>query len=407
MSIVRLICKELFFSRLTSLLMLLAVSTAVAYAVATVTMLNIKQKQLASRVVTMDDEIRKITKDMGFNINILPRDQNLTDFYAQDFADKTMPYEFVQRLADSNIATIQHLRPALIRKIDWPEHNRQIILMGVHGVVPWTHRKSPQPLSEPVPPGTLVLGYQLSRELSLPAGSATRLQGRDFVIGKVLPARGDKDDITVFVDLDAAQQMLDLPGQVNLIQALECNCTSIDRIGEIEAEIATVLGRDVQVVELSTKAIARARARTQTEASGKQQLADAQRHAVTYSLLAIISACLLTAFLFLLNVRQRQGEIAIWRALGLSKTKIVLLFQGKALLLGFLGAVLGYAGGTYLGWRNQVIMATEPMIPMSAVAISRVAWVVIVFTPLLTVLSSWIPALVAAHQQPALVLARE
>ncbi|MDA0659633.1 MAG: FtsX-like permease family protein [Planctomycetota bacterium] len=407
MSIVRLICKELLFSKLTSLLMLLAVSTAAAYVVTTVTMLKIKQQQLVTRVVAMDDEIRKITKDMGFNINILPRDQNLTDFYSQDFADKTMPYEFVQRLADSNIATIQHLRPALIRKIDWPEYNRQIILMGVHGVVPWTHRKSPQPLSEPVPTGTMVLGYQLARELKLPAGTVTRLQGRELSIGKVLPARGDKDDITVFIDLETAQQMLNLPGQVNLIQALECNCASIDRVGEIEAEIATVLGSDVQVLELSTKAIARARARTEVESAGKRHLASSQRNATIYSLLAIVTACLLTASLFLLNVRQRQGEIATWRALGLSKTKIMLLFQGKALLLGLLGSALGYACGTYLGWRSHEVAATESALPLAEAVISGVAWAVFALTPLLTVIASWIPAVVAASQQPALVLARE
>jgi len=407
-SILRLVFKELLFSKLTSLLMLLAVSTAAAYAVATVTTLRLRQDALQQRVAAMDDEIRKITKDMGFNINILPREQNLTDFYAQDFAEKTMPYDWVQKLADSEIATIQHLRPALIRKVQWPEQNRQVILMGVHAVVPWTHRKSPQPLADPVPPGTLVLGHQLSRELGLAVGSPVKLLERDFTVGKVLPARGDKDDVTVFLDLAAAQEMLALPDRINLIQALECNCATIDRLGEIEAEIATVLGGDVQLIELSTKAIARARARTETEQSGKRHLQEAQQQGLVYTLLAIVTACILTASLFVLNARQRLGEVAIWRALGLSRPRIMLLFLGKAVALGVVGGILGYSVGMNLSSLGGPL----PVSPSeSTLAVQDAAQglvpVVLIVTPLLTVLSSWVPAMFAAYRQPALVLARE
>ena len=38
-------------------------------------------------MAALDDEIRKITKAMGFNINILPSQQNLADFHANDFAE--------------------------------------------------------------------------------------------------------------------------------------------------------------------------------------------------------------------------------------------------------------------------------------------------------------------------------
>lgn len=52
--------------------------------------------------------------------------------------------------------------------------------------------------------------------------------------------------------------------------------------------------------------------------------------------------------LAMMNVRERKQEIGILRALGYSAGKITALFLGKALLLGILGAVLGFIIGTAL-----------------------------------------------------------
>lgn len=410
MHLFRLVWKEFLFSPLTSGMCLLAVAAAVACSVATVTSLRAHQKHVQARVQVMDDEIRKSMKQLGFNVNILPREQNLVDFYAQDFAEKTMPYDFVARLADSkNIVTINHLRPALIRKVEWPEARRQVVLMGVQGVVPWNHRQNPKkPLAEAVPAGHIVLGYQLGKELNLKQGDTAEVFGTTYTVHKVFPARGDKDDITVFLDLQAAQDILQLPNQINLIQALECNCASLDRLAEIEAEISNVLGDQVQVVEFATIAIPRAKARTLAKEEGEKTVRDLEHRALVYTLLAVVAAGLLVGLLFLANVHQRRGEIGIFRALGLSTGRILSLFLSKALVLGFLGATIGYAAGLFLGWKGQPRPTeVQTLMPVTELFIPGLLLIVFLFTPLLTVVASWLPALVAANQQPATVLARE
>ena len=320
MSIWRLMGMEIIHRKLTFSIAALAILVSVAFAVISLTLIRAQRFRTERQIAALDDEIRKITKAMGFNINILPSEQNLADFHANDFAEKTMPYEYVEVLANSpEILSVRHLRPALIRKLEWPEYQRQIILMGVSGVVPLSHVQNPKPLTEPVPNGELYLGSELARQLNLAVGEEVSLKGRRFRVGRIHEQRGTKDDITVWVDLAAAQDLLGLPDRINLIQALECNCATVDRLAQIEQEISQVLGTDVQVIELSTQAIARARAREDVKAEGQRTLARMQRRATIHLVLLTLAGCILVGLLALANVRERRGEIGVLRAGGLHR----------------------------------------------------------------------------------------
>ena len=406
MNIPKLIWSEIRYRKLGFAIALLAVIVAVASSVGVVTIIRSAELNTEKRVAALDDEIRKITKNMGFNITILPRDQNLLDFHANDFGAKTMPFEFVERLAESpDVVTVNHLRPGLIQKIDWQEQDRQILLMGVTGIVPFAHRDPKKPLTEPVPPGTANVGSILAAELGIEPNGDMVINGHQFKVGKIYPPRGSKDDITVWVDLGAAQQMLDLAGQINIIQALECNCATIDRLGEIRAEITKLLGNEVQVIELATKAIARAEARNHVKSSGTMTIAGMRRTAMVLLPTAIIGACLLVGFITLANARERQAEIGILRAIGTSSKGILLLFLGKAVVAGCVGAAIGYGIGFFaIVWRNQ--WAGEPQwdIPINSLFQVEVLVAALVLTPLVTILASWIPSLVAASKDPAVVL---
>ena len=409
MNILRLMWMEIIHRKLTFFIACLAILISVAYAVSLLTLIRARRYRTTQQVAALDDEIRKITKAMGFNINILPAQQNLADFHANDFAEKTMPFEYVQRLASSRwVKSVRHLRPALIHKLNWPEYQRQIVLMGVSGVVPLSHLQNPQPLAEPVPAGVMNIGHALATELKLQEGSEVRLQDRPFRVGKVYPARGNKDDITVWIDLPAAQELLNLPGQINLIQALECNCASIDRLTEIEQEISQVLGSDVQVIELSTQAIARARAREDVRAEGQRTLARMQRWATTVLVLLAVAGSILVGLLALANVRERRTEIGILRALGLSTGKIMTLFLGKALIMGVLAAGLGYLLGFLAACRIDHQNADDGLRLALPILFSwQLLLAVLLLTPALTTLASWVPAVFAASQDPAPILAQE
>ena len=407
MNVLRLVCREIWHRKLNFLVSLLAIVVLVGYAVSALTLIRAQRERTEQRVAALDDEIRKITKSLGFNINILPADQNLADFHANDFGQKTMPFEYVQRLAESpDIVTINHLRPALIRKIEWQEHQRQVVLMGVAGVIPWTHRSNPKkPMTEAVPSGTLNIGYVLAEQLQLKEGDATQLNGLELKVNKIYPERGTKDDITVWIDLQAAQNMLELPDQINLIQALECNCASVDRLAEIEGEISQVLGSDVQVIELATKAIARARARVDVQAEGQITVARMQDRATLLLILLVLASSILVGLLALLNVRERQQEIGILRAIGTSTGSIMWMFLLKALFVGLLGAIIGYLIGFGLAVRLDG-QSANGLIIESLFDFHMMVFAILV-APVITIIASWVPAVFASNQDPATVLSME
>jgi len=106
MSMLRLLLKEIRHRKLNFLLGLVAVAAAVVLFVAVLTMSDASQR-----------ETTRLMRDMGFNILIVPKNTDMTDFWSEDFAKEEMPEEYVHRLAHSGIMTIRHLVATLQKKV--------------------------------------------------------------------------------------------------------------------------------------------------------------------------------------------------------------------------------------------------------------------------------------------------
>jgi len=103
-----------------------------------------------------------------------------------------------------------------------------------------------------------------------------------------------------------------------------------------------------------------------------------------------------------MNMRERRVEIGILRALGLRQTHVAIVFLGKAALLGLLGAVIGGAIAVPVA---AALMKTPGGVVAGFAIVGWQAMVeILVLTPLLAMLASWIPAMLAARQDPADVL---
>ena len=109
--------------------------------------------------------------------------------------------------------------------------------------------------------------------------------------------------------------------------------------------------------------------------------------------------------LAMLNVKERKNEIGIFRALGYRTSRIAGLFLGKSLLLGILGALLGFALGTLLS-----VKIGPGIFKVTANAIhpiySLLFWSLIA-APVFAVLSAFLPTIAAITQDPALTLREE
>ena len=422
MSLLRLVLRELLHRKLNFSLGVVSVAVAVACLVGAVAILQkhdarteqiiaAKEAETRAKMAVLEDDYRKITKGLGFNVLILPRDQNLSDLFAEDYATKYMPESYVDRLATSRVATIQHLLPSLQQKLKWPEVERTIILIGVRGEVPILHADPKKPILEAVPPGTMAVGSELHRSLKLKLDDKVKLLGREFTVGKLHPERGTKDDITIWISLKEAQELLKKPGQINGILALECVCAA-DSLDKVRGEISRILP-DTQVVEFQSQTLARAEARRRaaTEARDaiereKQNRARLRQERESFAAILVpvvlVASVLWVAFLSFGNVRERRSEIGILRALGVGARKIMTIFLGRAALIGLAGACLGLAAGYLVGalWHEGAVSA-----PAATVHLGPRLWLAaFVGAPIVAALAGWLPSYLAAQQDPANVL---
>lgn len=422
MNIGHLILKEFIHRKVNSVLALASVIIAVSCIVGTLTLLcaydmrtemiiSAKEDKLKKEMKKMEDDFRMITKDMGFNVLIVPKEQNLIDLYSDDHVSQDMDESYVTLLANSNIATIRHLLPILTQKMIWPETGKRIILTGTRGEVPVLHRDRRKPILEPVAPGTMIAGYALHQELNLMLGQRIEILGREFTIAKFHEQRGTKDDITVWINLKEAQEMLDRKGKINGILALECQCAWAD-LAKVQKEIEALLP-NTRVIEFASKALARAKTREraaetarnmiETEKNNRALLKREIENFTSWLIPVVLAGCgIWLSFLAFSNARERRNEIGIFKAVGLTSKTILILFLSKVMIIGLIGSGLGYMTGlltgSFLGDVPQGIAALFKPSILSAVLIA---------TPLLSVIACWIPALKASLEDPARILMEE
>lgn len=377
MSLLSLILRELRHHRLNAVLSLLGLVAAVALLVI-----------LRHLTTAAERETRRVVRDLGFNVRIIPRETDPEQFFATGYSDKTLPADAVQRLADGaqTFVSFNHLTASLERRI--PIGDRDALLTGLGPAVVGGADKK-QPMGFKIAPGKAHIGFLLARRLGAKVGGTIPLKGRSLVVEKVLVESGTDDDIRLFTSLADAQVILDLPGRISEIKAIDCLCLTADQdpLTQLRAALAKVLPEG-QVLQMRTMADARAKQRRSAE----------QFAGFAVPLVLGIGAAWV-GILAALNVRERRSELGLWRALGWSSGRIALLYLGRAALLGILGAAGGYfignAVGLHYGPRLYPVtaggFAPEPQLLL---------WAMIV-TPAFAALSAFLPAMIAVARDPA------
>ncbi|MEA3366673.1 MAG: FtsX-like permease family protein [Planctomycetota bacterium] len=432
MSIWRLVAKEIGYRRLNFALAAVAVLVAVGSVVAVLTLLK-GHRLRAEQIETVQsdkageigfklkDDARRITKELGYNLLILPKDQNLAEFYTSGGATKTMPIEFAETLADSRIVIVRHLLPSLHRRIEWQEIGEPIIVIGTRGEVPRSHLDPKKPMIESVPRGTIVVGCVLAEKADLEIGSTVRLLGREFEVTKIHERRGNEDDVTAWINLAEAQELFDQTGRINAILALSCLCADTS-LGSLTEQVTGLLP-ETKVIKLEREAAIRRATRAsagerageflELGEAGRRSLRSERQALATWVVPLVVVGCIVWVGLMALgNVRARRAEIGILRAIGVRGGQVVGIFLGRAVMVGLIGAVVGYAVGFALAavWDGRE--AGEGLVasgPAGAAALFGPGLLVgvLLLAPILSAAASLVPALLAAQEDPAMILREE
>jgi putative ABC transport system permease protein len=374
-----------------------------------------KETETTKQMAILEDDMRKHMKGLGFNIYIFPEGQDMSEVYDKGFATKTMPEEYATKLANSKIVVINHLLPTLTQKISWPEQKRTVVLIGIRGEVPMAHRNPMKPLIDPVEQGSLVLGYELHNSLNLKPGDKVKLMNQEFTIQKCHEERGNKDDITIWMNLAECQDLLDQQGRINAILALECNCATIDRLAEIRKEITDILP-GTRIIEKGSQALARAEARMSAKKTAAKQILTirSQRDelkskreslfAILVPLIGIMSLAGIGLLTFL-NANDRMKEVGLFLAIGIKSNSILTLFLIKSFITGLSGGILSVAVSALIistasdkyfnGYETSELMSFN------------ISMLAVIAMPLFTCMASWLPSFWTSQQDPAEILRNE
>jgi lipoprotein-releasing system permease protein len=187
-------------------------------------------------------------------------------------------------------------------------------------------------------PDDLILGITLARNLGVEAGQrVTVISERDavraFTVRGIFETGGPVDDGTVFLDIAAAQSLLDLTGRVTRI---EIQLIEVFDAPDVARRVAAETGLWATDWIEETPQLEQA-------LSAQANTGDMVK---AFSMLIVVIG--VTSALFLAATR-RRSEVGIMRSMGISKGAVTRIFVLQGTVIGLAGSVLGCAAGWLFG----------------------------------------------------------
>jgi ABC-type lipoprotein release transport system permease subunit len=374
--------KEIFHRKGNFLLGLVGMVIAVGLVVGFIIMTKASQ-----------NETRRLTRDMGFNLRIVPKETDMGNFWISGFSEKTMPQDYVDVLVKEKSVFYAHLTATLHKRIEL--NNREVVLTGISPdeVEPSGKKKSKMIFA--IEPGAVYVGYEIAKVLDVNKRDSIDILGQKFVVSQTLSETGSEDDIRLYLDLGTLQSLLKMEGRINEIMALNCMCSTEgdDPLENLRVHLSSILP-NTKVIMNRTIAVARERQRKMVDGY----------FAILLPVMLIICMVWIGVFA-MLNVNSRRNEIGIMRALGFGTERIAMLFFSRAIITGLIGALLGYFAGVWLAMEfgPEIFKVTAKSIKPDW----DLLWIAVVSAPLFASVSSFIPIMWAISSDPAKLLKEE
>lgn len=177
--------------------------------------------------------------------------------------------------------------------------------------------------------GDLLAGSRAATKLGLKPGDSVALSGGTFRVAGTLASTGTQEDDLLYISLPKAQALWNRPGEVSLIE-VSAFCSTCP-IEDINAQIASAI--PIARVSALLKAV-----------EGRRLLIDQFRlFSALLSGLMILVGCLIVLSSTLAGVRDRRGEIGIFRAIGYRRKHIFSIILIENLALAAVGGLAGVA----------------------------------------------------------------
>jgi putative ABC transport system permease protein len=364
------------------LLLMLGLAIGVATAVA-----------LMAITATMQADVAHKLDEYGANILIVPKANDLSLSYggvtvaeaAYDVGELTLgDLDRIQTI--KNARNISVVAPKLLGAATIG--GRSVLVAGVRfpdelRLKQWWHVDG----AEPATPDDALVGLRLARALDLQPGDTVHIDGHPFRVTGILAENGSQDDDILFVDLSTAQQVMNKPNSVSLVEvAALCTACPVEDMVE---QIGGVLPQ------------ARVTALRQAVTLRMETVGQLGRFAMAVSAVVMAIGALVVLTTMLGAVAERRQEIGLFRALGFRQRHVMGIILGEAAAVSLLGGLLGWL----LGMGAAVILTprlaavTAPVVWSPWLALGAIAGALLV-----GLLASLYPAASAARLDPTTAL---
>jgi len=342
---------------------------------------------------TMKADVSAKLDEYGANILIVPKANDLALSYggvtvasaAYDVGELTVA-DLDQIKTIKNARNISVVAPKLLGAI--PMSGQSVLVAGVRfpdelRLKQWWDMEG----EEPDGPDEALAGLRLAHALSLQTGQELEINGQAFRVTGILAENGSQDDDILFIDLGAAQQVMNKPESVSLVEvaALCTECPVEDMVDQI----SDVLPQ------------ARVTALRQAVTLRMETVGQLSRFSMAISAVVVAIGALVVLTTMLGAVAERRQEIGLFRALGFRQRHVMVIILGEAALVSLLGGVLGWL----LGMGTAVLLA--PRLAGTTMAVSWDPWLALAAVGgalLVGLLASLYPARSAARMDPTAAL---
>jgi len=340
-----------------------------------------------SRAMTAD--INHKLEKYGANILAIPKTDNLPLSYG-GLSLGGISFE-MQEISQADLAKISRIKnaanvaavgPMVLGGVD--VGSTRVLMAGVdfeaaHILKPWWKIKGR-------PPGghEIVVGSEAARILNISRGGKITLADATLTVSGILDPTGSQDDHLIFARIATAQSILKKEGLISMVEiAALCGACPIT---EMVRQISTALpGARVMAIQQVVK-------------GRMEMLHRFQKFSYGTSAVVLLVGSLVVLVTMMGSVRERVGEIGIFRAIGFRRSHIVQIIFIEAVVIATLAGLLGYAagfGGTWAFFRF-FMENSNTGVPLSASLFGGS----VVLAVLLGVLASAYPALMAARLDP-------
>jgi putative ABC transport system permease protein len=281
-----------------------------------------------------------------------------------------------------NAANVAAVGPMVLGSID--VEGKRVLLAGVDFeasliLKPWWKINGRTPGSREI-----VVGNEAARILDTTKNGKITINGTPYTVSGVLGATGSQDDQLIFSRVGTAQSILNKEGLISMVE-IAALCTACP-ITEMVRQISGVLpGARVMAIQQVVK-------------GRMDTLQRFKKFSYGTSAVVLLVGSLVVLVTMMGSVRERTGEIGIFRAIGFRRSHIMQIIFIEAFLISAMAGLLGYAagfGGTWVIFRFLMENSTAGVPLNTALFGGSLALSIII-----GMLASAYPALMAARLDP-------